>query len=74
MRRTDFSAAAFVIAFVLAGRMEESFRQALLLSDDGALIFLREPVAGGFLLVGLAVVVLRLVTTGRDRRRRAATS
>ena len=67
MRRTDFSAAAFVIAFVLSGRMEESFRQALLLSDDGALIFLREPVAGGFLLAGLAVLLLRAWSSRRAR-------
>lgn len=71
MRRTDFSPAAFVIAFVLADRMEESFRQALLLSDDGILIFLREPVAGGFLIVGLLVVVLRAIATSRAERRTA---
>ncbi|WP_308916623.1 tripartite tricarboxylate transporter permease [Jannaschia sp. LMIT008] len=72
MRRTDFSAAAFVIAFVLAGRMEESFRQALLLSDDGALIFLREPVAGGFLVVAVLVVAVRLIGQRRQARRVAA--
>ncbi|MEM7711784.1 MAG: tripartite tricarboxylate transporter permease, partial [Pseudomonadota bacterium] len=65
MRRTDFSAAAFVIAFVLADRMEESFRQALLLSDDGVFIFLREPLAGAFLLTGLVVLVLRAISTSR---------
>ena len=72
MRRTEFAPAAFVIAYVLALPMEESFRQALLLSDDGALIFLREPVAGSFLLVGLAVVVLRAWSGRRSARRVAA--
>ena len=68
MRRTGFAPAAFVIAFVLARPMEEAFRQALLLSDDGVLIFLREPVAGGFLLVGALVVVLRALSGRRTRK------
>ena len=68
MRRTDFAPAAFVIAFVLADRMEESFRQALLLSDDGIMIFLREPVAGGFIAVGLIVVMVRIVSQRRQKR------
>ena len=68
MRRTGFAPAAFVIAFVLTRPMEEAFRQALLLSDDGALIFLREPVAGGFLLAGLAVLLLRLWQSRAPRR------
>ena len=41
MRRTNFSAAAFIIAFVLAGNMEEAFRQAMMISDNGLLNFLR---------------------------------
>ncbi|MDX8352455.1 tripartite tricarboxylate transporter permease [Cognatiyoonia sp. IB215182] len=72
MRRTDFAPAAFVIAFVLARPMEESFRQALLLSDDGALIFLKEPVAGGFLAVGALVVILRIIGQRRQGRTVAA--
>ena len=72
MRRTEFAPAAFVIAFVLARPMEEAFRQALLLSDDGALIFLREPVAGGFLAVAALVVILRAIGQARQRRRAAA--
>ena len=72
MRRTGLAPAAFVIAYVLARPMEESFRQALLLSDEGAMIFLREPVAGGFLLVGALVVALRLVATHRAARRAVA--
>lgn len=59
MRRTNFSAAAFVIAFVLANNMEEAFRQALLLSDDGFLIFVKEPVPLAFLIVGFGVMVFR---------------
>lgn len=60
MRRTGFSTAAFVISFVLAGGAEETLRQSLLLSDSGAVIFLTRPIALGFLLLGAAVLVLRL--------------
>ncbi|MCK0167214.1 tripartite tricarboxylate transporter permease [Jannaschia sp. S6380] len=71
MRRTQFSPAAFVIAFVLADRMEESFRQALLLSDDGALIFLREPVAASFLVIGIGVTAFRGLASARRAKRMA---
>ena len=69
MRRTEFSAAAFVIAFVLAKNMEEAFRQALLLSDNGLLIFVTEPVALGFLVVGFGVMIFRSVSVMRHKRK-----
>ncbi len=61
MRVGNFSAAAFVIAFVLARNAEEAFRQSLMLSDDGILIFVKEPVALAFLLIGLSVMLFRVV-------------
>ena len=61
MRVGNFSAAAFVIAFVLARNAEEAFRQSLMLSDDGILIFVKEPVALAFLLVGFSVMVVRVI-------------
>ncbi|MBT6095709.1 MAG: hypothetical protein HOH04_12570 [Rhodospirillaceae bacterium] len=69
MRRTEFSAAAFVIAFVLANNMEEAFRQALLLSDAGAWIFVTEPVPLAFLSVGFAVMVFRSVSHMRHKKK-----
>lgn len=65
MRRTGFSAAAFIIAFVLAKNMEEAFRQALLISDNGMLIFVSDPVPATFLLIGLGMVVVRLISSVR---------
>lgn len=59
MKRYDFNPAAFVISFVLAGGAEETFRQSLLLSDHGALIFFTRPVALGFLLLGVVALVAR---------------
>ncbi len=69
MRRTEFSTAAFVIAFVLANNTEVAFRQALLLSDDGILIFIKEPVAASFLGVGLAVMIFRAVSLNLAKRK-----
>lgn len=59
MRRAGLSAPAFVIAFVLAKGAEEAFRQSLLLSNDGAMIFVNRPIAFGFLALGLVVMVMR---------------
>ena len=68
MRRAEFSAPAFVIAFVLARGAEEAFRQSLLLSDSGIGIFLERPVAIAFLAIGLAVMLGRAFTAYRQRR------
>lgn len=67
MRRAGFSVAAFIIAFVLARSMEETFRQSLLISDNGMLIFLTEPVSLGFLLLGASVTIYRSVNAWRRR-------
>lgn len=68
MRRADFSAPAFIIAFVLAKGAEEALRQSLLLSDSGMGIFLDRPVALAFLGLGLAVVVGRSVGSMRQKK------
>ena len=73
MRRTNFSAAAFIIAFVLTSSMEEAFRQSMIISDQGLLIFTSFSYQGKFsyapifLLIGLAVVLMRSWTTYRAR-------
>ena len=68
MKKLDFNPAAFVIAFVLAGGAEETFRQSLLLSDNGVMIFVTRPVALGFLLLGILAVVLRARALSREAR------
>ncbi|MEK9721920.1 MAG: tripartite tricarboxylate transporter permease [Rhodospirillaceae bacterium] len=72
MRRTEFSAAAFVIAFILAKNMEEAFRQSLLLSDNGMLIFVTEPVAAAFLAVGFGVMIFRSIGHVRHKKKQQA--
>ncbi len=68
MRKLDFNPAAFVISFVLAGGAEEAFRQALLLSDNGMMIFITRPIALLFLLVGLAALAVRVRSLNRQSR------
>ena len=67
MRRAHFSAAAFIIAFVLAKGAEEAFRQSLLLSDSGIGIYLERPVAIAFMALGLAVLIGRSIAVMRRR-------
>ncbi|MEL0105375.1 MAG: tripartite tricarboxylate transporter permease [Rhodospirillaceae bacterium] len=59
MRRFDFSAAAFIIAFVLTKGAEENLRQALILTNDGWGIFLQRPVALLFFGIGFLAVAVR---------------
>lgn len=59
MRKLDFNPAAFIISFVLAGGAEETFRQALLLSNSGMLIFVQRPVSLAFLLLGIGAIFFR---------------
>lgn len=68
MRKFDFNVAAFVISFVLAKGAEETFRQALLMSDGGALIFVERPIAAVFILVGLAAMGFRVRSIMMERR------
>lgn len=68
MRKFDFNSAAFVISFVLAKGAEETFRQALLMSDAGMMIFLERPIAAGFILLGIVAVGFRVRTLMRDRK------
>ncbi|MDW3182717.1 tripartite tricarboxylate transporter permease [Roseobacter sp.] len=71
MRKLDFNPAAFVISFVLAGGAEETFRQALLLSDNGPMIFVTRPVALLFLLIGIAALFVRVRSLNRVARAHA---
>jgi len=68
MRRFDYSAPAFIIAFVLGRGAEEALRQSMLLSESGFLIFLERPVAVVFIVIGLGVFLWR----GAQGMRRAS--
>ena len=74
MRRTNFSAAAFIIAFVLTASMEEAFRQSMIISDNGIMVFLTFEYQGKFsyapifLLMGVAVVLMRTWSSYKARK------
>ena len=74
MRRTNFSAPAFIIAFVLTASMEEAFRQSMIISDSGLLVFASFEYQGKFsyapifLLIAVAVLGTRAWTTYRSRK------
>ena len=78
MRRTNFSAAAFIIAFVLTSSMEEAFRQSMIISDTGLWVFASFQYQGKFsyapifLLIGAAVVIFRAWTSYSAKKREAA--
>ena len=75
MRRTNFSAAAFIIAFVLTASMEEAFRQSMIISDNGLMLFLsfeyqnKFSYAPIFLIIGTAVVVFRAISSHRAKNK-----
>ncbi|WP_224826469.1 tripartite tricarboxylate transporter permease [Cognatishimia sp. MH4019] len=68
MRKLQFNPAALVISFVLASGAEETFRQALLLSDNGLMIFVTRPIALAFLLIGVAAMIARVRSLNKQSR------
>ncbi|MCC6777290.1 MAG: tripartite tricarboxylate transporter permease [Hyphomicrobiales bacterium] len=58
LRKLEYDLAPFVIAFVLAPLLEQSMRQSLAMSPDGALIFLERPVTALLLAVSAMLVIL----------------
>jgi putative tricarboxylic transport membrane protein len=55
LRKLQYDLAPFVIAFVLAPLLEQSLRQSLVMSPDGAMILLQRPVTA-LLLVASAIL------------------
>ena len=49
LRKLEYDLAPFVIAFVLAPLLEQSLRQSLVMSPDGAMILVQRPVTAGLL-------------------------
>ncbi len=58
LRKLEYDLAPFVIAFVLAPLLEQSMRQSLVMSPDGAMIFAYRPVCAGLLVGALVLVAL----------------
>ena len=60
LRKLEYDLAPFLIAFVLAPLMEQSLRQSLVMSPDGALILAQRPIAAVLLGGSLVLVALMI--------------
>jgi putative tricarboxylic transport membrane protein len=69
MKKYDYEPAPLVLAFVLGPMFENAFRQTLIISDGGLLIFLTRPIAAAFLLISFVLLVspMALRILGRQR-------
>jgi putative tricarboxylic transport membrane protein len=65
LRKLAYDLAPFVIAFVLAPMLEQSMRQSLAMSPDGAMIFLQRP--GTALLLAASAVLIALMFRRRPK-------
>ncbi len=65
VRRLGYELAPLVLAFVLAPLLEQSLRQSMVMSPDGALIFLARPLSA--VLLGVALLLVLLIAAGRRR-------
>ena len=57
MRKLDMSVLPFVIAFILANNLEEAMRQAFAVTGANPWFLFSSPVAIGFMLLALVVVI-----------------
>ena len=58
LRKFEYDLAPFVIAFVLAPLLEQSLRQSLVMSPDGAMILIKRPVAAVLLAASAVLTYL----------------
>jgi len=58
LRKLEYDLAPFVIAFVLAPLLEQSLRQSLVMSPDGAMILIKRPVTALLLAASVALTFL----------------
>jgi putative tricarboxylic transport membrane protein len=58
LRKLEYDLAPLIIAFVLAPLMEQSLRQSLVMSPDGAMILIQRPAAALLLAVSALLVAL----------------
>ena len=68
LRKLEYDLAPFVIAFVLAPLLEQSLRQSLVMSPDGAMILLQRPVTALLLAASAVLAALMLRRTSSPER------
>jgi putative tricarboxylic transport membrane protein len=70
-KKLNYPLAPFIVALVLGDMTEEALRQSLIMSDGSLLIFLKRPIAAGFLVVSAILFFLPLLTAVFARARGA---
>lgn len=68
MRRLDIPLIPLILAAILAPKMEESLRQAIMLSDGDWSTFLTRPISAVFLAAGLLIIVADIISKKRRKR------
>lgn len=68
MRKFEYEAAPFVLAFILGPMFEVSFRQSLLYSYGDPLVFIKRPISGAFIGLAVLVIVSNLVRKKRSTK------
>lgn len=65
MRIFSFPAPPFILAFILGGMMEQSFRQALTASSGSMMVFLEDPISVSLLIVSLLSLLFGFIRGGK---------
>lgn len=58
MRKNDYPVEPLILGLILGGRMEQAYRQALILSQESNLIFFEKPISLALLVGALLFLVL----------------
>lgn len=67
LRKLEYDLAPFVLAFVLAPLLEQSLRQSLAMSSEGAIIFAKRPVTALLLVASVALIALMFRRQSKTR-------
>ncbi|MFD1415241.1 tripartite tricarboxylate transporter permease [Oceanobacillus jeddahense] len=68
MRLFSFPAPPFILAFILGGMLEQSFRQSMTISNGSLSIFLQDPIAVSILTVAALSLFIPLISKVRKGR------
>jgi putative tricarboxylic transport membrane protein len=68
LRKANFDAGPFVMAFVLAAMVDTSLRQGLLMGDGSPMIFLTRPISGTIIALAVLYGIVQLWLSWRRAR------